>query len=98
MEDLSDRVMQIATEQFAILDVHLHDNEFPRSYDDGQYLDSGLEWWCSGLFPGSLGYVYEYTSDDKVKELAHKHTEKMKSLGDGDTDQAIGVRGNRCWW
>ena len=94
MEDLSDRVMQIATEQFAILDVHLRDDEFPRSYDDGQYLDSGLEWWCSGFFPGSLWYVYEYTSDDKVKELAHKHTVKMKSLVDVYTDHDIGFQAN----
>ena len=63
-------------------------------FQDGQYLDSGLEWWCSGFFPGSLWYVYEYTSDDKVKELAHKHTVKMKSLVDVYTDHDIGFQAN----
>jgi hypothetical protein len=30
--------------------------------------------WCSGFFPGSLWFMYEYTKDEKWKEKAIKHS------------------------
>ena len=30
--------------------------------------------WCSGFFPGELWFMYEYTKNDKWKNLAHRQT------------------------
>ena len=30
--------------------------------------------WCSGFFPGEMWYMYEYTNDEKWKDLAHRRT------------------------
>lgn len=94
MKELSDRVMHTAKIQFSILDGHLHSDEYPRTYDDGQYVNSSLEWWCSGFFPGSLWYLYEYTSDEEIRTLAEKNTAKMSRLMDVYTDHDIGFQVN----
>lgn len=47
----------------------------PRSLEpDGSLLMVPSKDWCSGFFPGELWYMYEYTKDDKWKQLAHRQT------------------------
>lgn len=40
-------------------------NQIPRSTnpEDGSIVTSGTDWWCSGFFPGSLWYLFEYSKD-----------------------------------
>ncbi|MBN2523898.1 MAG: glycoside hydrolase family 88 protein [Bacteroidales bacterium] len=35
------------------------------------------EWWVSGFFPGLLWYMYEFTKDDKYKQLAHSFSMRV---------------------
>ena len=47
----------------------------PRSLEpDGSLLMVPSKDWCSGFFPGELWFMYEYTGNEKWKELAHKQT------------------------
>lgn len=47
----------------------------PRSIElDGTLLMVPSKDWCSGFFPGELWYMYEYTKDEKWKQLAHRQT------------------------
>ena len=47
----------------------------PRSLEsDGSLIMVPSKDWCSGFFPGELWYMYEYTKDEKWKQLAHRHT------------------------
>ncbi|MDR0232401.1 MAG: glycoside hydrolase family 88 protein [Dysgonamonadaceae bacterium] len=47
----------------------------PRSLEpDGSLLMVPSKDWCSGFFPGELWYMYEYTKDEKWKQLAHRQT------------------------
>lgn len=47
----------------------------PRSIDlEGNLLLVPSKDWCSGFFPGELWYMYEYTGDEKWKNLAHRQT------------------------
>ena len=47
----------------------------PRSLEpDGSLIMVPSKDWCSGFFPGELWYMYEYTKDEKWKQLAHKQT------------------------
>ena len=94
MDQLTKRVMDRAVRQLTILDHHLAEDEFPRTFIDGAYLDSGAEWWCSGFFPGSLWYVYEVTGNETIKELAVKNTLKLRNIVSLYTDHDIGFQVN----
>jgi unsaturated chondroitin disaccharide hydrolase len=45
---------------------------------DGSLNDRETSWWCSGFFPGSLWYLYEYTNDPKYRQLAEKWTAPLE--------------------
>lgn len=63
-KQMADRVFALAEEQFELLDSQLQPGEFPRTIGkNGELSKSDLGWWCSGFFPGSLWYVYEYTGN-----------------------------------
>ncbi len=50
-------------------------NKLPRTIDvNGDLITSGSAWWCSGFYPGSLWYLYEYTGDDLFKQEATRRT------------------------
>ena len=47
----------------------------PRSLEpDGSLIMVPSKDWCSGFFPGELWYMYEYTGDEKWRQLAHHQT------------------------
>lgn len=47
----------------------------PRSVrEDGSLLMVSSNDWCSGFFPGELWYMYEFTGENKWKDLAHRQT------------------------
>ena len=49
-------------------------NPFPKSWKDGKLVTITPQNWCSGFFPGSLWYLYEYTKADDLKVAAEKFT------------------------
>lgn len=77
MKRLTDRVFEVARQQFIQMDTRLDSATFPRSIKNGKFRTSKASWWCSGFYPGSLWYVYMYTEDPQVKSLAEKNTEKL---------------------
>lgn len=92
---LADRAFALAKTQYAQMDEALGDGQFPKSTDsEGNLVTSDAGWWCSGFYPGSLWYIYEYTGDGSFKELAWKHTRKLESLKDRETDHDIGFQIN----
>lgn len=95
MEHLIDRVFAVAKEQCVEMDSHLTDNTLPRTLSaDGKLVTSSRFWWCSGFYPGSLWYVYEYTKNEKVKELAIKNTLKLDSVQYVTRDHDVGFQLN----
>lgn len=101
MEDLTARVFDRAAAQFAILDANLDSAAianpgvaiYPRSIAlDGSLWTSHYKWWCSGFYPGSLWYVYEYTGDEKFKELALKYQTGLEPLRFRTDDHDIGFQ------
>ena len=50
---------------------------FPKRFQDGKLVVIKPKDWCSGFFPGSLWYLYEYTKDDFWKEQAVAYTERL---------------------
>lgn len=52
-------------------------DRFPRSFKDGKLAVIDPPDWCSGFFPGSLWYLYEYTGEAFWKKQAVAYTERL---------------------
>ena len=50
------------------------ENCFPKRWQDGKLVTVKPQDWCSGFFPGSLWYLYEYTKADDLRAAAEKFT------------------------
>ena len=96
MDALTARVFTLAQTQYPILAQGLPDDKTPRTVDeDGKLVTADIGWWCSGFFPGNLWLTYEYTADEKIKELAIQQTHKLDSLiVKTKTDHDIGFQLN----
>ena len=101
MEELTARVFERAASQFPILDANVDsvllanpgEPVYPRSINaDGSLWTSNYKWWCSGFYPGSLWYVYEYTGDEKYKDLALKYQAGLEPLRYRTDDHDIGFQ------
>lgn len=55
-----------------------NDTILPRSYRNGEMTTSNSRWWCSGFFPGSLWYLYEYSNDKRVLDYARQYTARVE--------------------
>ena len=49
----------------------------PKRFEDGKLVVIPPKDWCSGFFPGSLWYLYEYTRSDFWKKAAVDYTERL---------------------
>lgn len=93
--DAADKVFNLAKTQYALMDSALSEGEYPRTTgQDGSLRTSDMGWWCSGFYPGSLWYIYEYTGDKAILEMAWKQTLPLKGLLDMHTDHDIGFQIN----
>lgn len=95
MDDLIDRVFSVAEQQYTEMDARLTETTLPRTLSaDGEFVPSGIYWWCSGFYPGSLWYIYEYTGNETVKALAEKNTLKLDSVQYVTKDHDVGFQLN----
>ena len=101
MEDLTARVFERAEVQFRTLDAALDSAAalkpgeaiYPRTINkDGSLWTTNYKWWCSGFYPGSLWYLYEYTGDQAYKELALKYQAGLEPLRFRTDDHDIGFQ------
>ncbi len=51
---------------------------FPRSYMNGEMITSGVDWWCSGFFPGVLWYLYENNKNPELLTYAQEYTSRIE--------------------
>ncbi|MBV6644644.1 MAG: glycoside hydrolase family 88 protein [Cyclobacteriaceae bacterium] len=71
----------------------LPDTLFPRSLDnEGQLVTNRSPWWTSGFYPGSLWYLYEYSGDETVLEMAQAKTEVLEPEQYNNMDHDIGFK------
>lgn len=80
MEDIIDTAFRTAIQQYSLMAESLieSDSLLPRTYQDGKLVTSNSHWWCSGFFPGSLWYLYEYSKDDKILSYARQYTSRIE--------------------
>ena len=87
-----DASLSLAVEQYAILDHVLADSLFPRAVKDDKLVTNKSGWWTSGFFPGSLWYLYEYSKDPVMKELAIRKCRAVEREKLNISDHDIGFK------
>jgi len=80
MKKLVDENMKSAILQYKHMQSLLPSDKLPRSYDSSknQLITSGSDWWCSGFYPGTLWYLYEYSKEQSVKTEALRSTSLLE--------------------
>ena len=76
-----DSSLQKAIVQYKYMAAHLPANVLPKTYNplNKKPETSNSGWWCSGFYPGSLLYLYEYSHDTALlheSERVQKYLEK----------------------
>lgn len=93
MSELIDRAMNVAIVQYKDMNETLRQNAFPKTTaPDGSLETSGKYWWCSGFYPGTLWYLYEYSLDTSIRNLAEEYTEMLDSLKFVTNDHDVGFQ------
>lgn len=72
MEELIQKNLVLARDQYTLLESNLPAARMPKSFSEAtqKFETSDTKWWCSGFYPGTLWYIYEYTKDAGIKKAA----------------------------
>jgi len=72
MSQLIDEQFKFADQQYKVLAKNVPADVMPKTYYEktGKVETSDTKWWCSGFFPGTLLYIYEYTKDAEILKEA----------------------------
>ena len=65
---------------------------YPRTFQGDTLVTSGIDWWCSGFYPGVLWQLFFETGERTYWELALKYTVPLSGLLDRETDHDIGFQ------
>ncbi|MEC3878062.1 glycoside hydrolase family 88 protein [Parapedobacter sp. 10938] len=85
-----DQQLADAVTQIKVLADSVPADRLPRSFQSDTSVFSNTSWWTSGFYPGSLLYLYEYSGDEELLELAkgklailekEKHNKGTHDLG-----------------
>ena len=61
-----------AAKQYQYLEKATPLDSMPRTFEKDKNKNTDVYWWCSGFYPGTLLYIYEYTKDPLVLAEAKK--------------------------
>ncbi|MBN9297361.1 MAG: glycoside hydrolase family 88 protein [Filimonas sp.] len=72
MSELIEEDFTLASQQYKLLMKNTPALVMPQTFDykKNKVVTSNTKWWCSGFYPGSLLYIYEYTKDTAIKSEA----------------------------
>lgn len=65
-----DQSLSQSAKQYEFMMTQLPADKFPKSFDDGKLLTSGIHAWTSGFYPGTLLYLYESSKNEALKQEA----------------------------
>lgn len=72
MSEIISEDYALAAQQYKLLMRNTPAQVMPQTFDSkkNKVETSNTKWWCSGFYPGSLLYIYEYTKDTVIKSEA----------------------------
>ncbi len=74
MTQLIDEQFKFAVQQYKVLAKNTPKDRMPKTFDPktNKSQTSDTQWWCSGFYPGTLLYMYEYTKDAETRAEAER--------------------------
>ena len=82
MSEVIERSIKVAEQQARAMAATLADQggRLPKTFkqETEEFVTSNSRDWCSGFFPGTLWYLYEYTNNDEFKRLAEEYTLRVE--------------------
>jgi unsaturated chondroitin disaccharide hydrolase len=69
-----------AEKQYQYLEKSTPLDSMPRYFKNNRHINSDPYWWCSGFYPGTLLYIYEYTKNPNVLAHAKKRLETLEPV------------------
>ncbi len=92
MKTVIEKALKHANEQSLVLaqKVAALPGKLPKSIKNGELETSTADWWCSGFFPGTLWYLYEYSQDKEICKYATLLTERLEAEQYNKTTHDLG--------
>jgi rhamnogalacturonyl hydrolase YesR len=75
-----EKALKFSMEQSLLMAESLKDQPgvLPKTINEkGELVTCNPDWWVSGFFPGQLWYMYEYSGDEKIKNLADEFSSRV---------------------
>lgn len=72
MKALIDENFVFAAKQYQYLMKNTPKDSLPKTFKNNKNVNSDAYWWCSGFYPGTLLYIYEYTKDQSILSAANQ--------------------------
>src|SRR6476660_8079875 len=63
---------KFAEKQYLFLEKNTPLDSMPKTFEKNHNVSSDVYWWCSGFYPGTLLYIYEYTKNPTILSDAKK--------------------------
>ena len=83
IENITDRIFSYAVQKYTDMDKDIPDGYgLDSSTPDGKLRIFPISSyaWTIGFYPGTLWYIYEYTGDENIREMAVKRTEDLEPV------------------
>lgn len=92
MRQLIDEQFKFANQQYQVLAKNVPADRMPKTYhlNTDKVETSNTKWWCSGFFPGSLMYIYEYTKDNDILKEATRRLDTLAPIKHYKGDHDLG--------
>ncbi|MNK00580.1 Unsaturated glucuronyl hydrolase [compost metagenome] len=79
-----------AVKQIKVLATKTPEHMLPRSFEKGKSTNSESGWWTSGFYPGTLLYLYEYSKDKELLQLAQQKLKLLEKEQFNETTHDLG--------
>ena len=82
MKKLIKNEFEFAAKQYKLMAARVPAGKMPQTYNPktGKAVFSGLKWWCSGFYPGTLWMIYEQTGDKAILKEARKKLAELEPI------------------
>jgi len=86
--------LEFSVKQYKSLMRILPAGKMPKTYDAkaDTLATSDSDWWCSGFYPGTLWYLYEYSSDAAIKREAETRMAIIKHEATDSSNHDLGFK------
>lgn len=79
-----------AAKQIKYLASSVKESDIPTTFSNGKHVNWGTSWWCSGFYPGTVLYLYEYTKDPELLSEAKRKLKYLEKEKNNTTTHDLG--------